>query len=423
VSSSLKITATIKREFFLLAAWLLFMLTLGAMLGVAVPALLVTLMAYIFWHFYNLNRLIGWLNKPGKHTPEALGVWDEAFFRLHDLHRRQNKSRKKLTKVLKRFQKSTRALPYATIVLNSSNEIEWFNPASKNLFGFRSGLDVGQRVDNLIRQPEFIKYLTAKEFDKPLEFIMQNKKLSLNITSYGRGQYLLSARDITQRSRLDDMRRDFISNASHELRTPITVMTGYIELLQKSSNESNKFPIEKIQQQTLRMENIIKELIELAKLETSVSVDVNEEIDIDTLLNEVYNEALAFDHSKHKIQYTFTPIKIKGRYEEIRTAVSNLLTNAVRYTPAGGEIQLSTSIDETGSYIHVKDNGKGISHEHISRLTERFYRVDEGRSRENGGTGLGLAIVKQILDRHGAVLQITSQPDVGSLFSCYFPAK
>jgi len=399
------------------------MLTLGAMLSVTVPALIVTLIAYIFWHLYNLNRLIRWLIKPGKNTPEAIGIWDEAFFRLHNLHKRQNKARKKLSKMLKRFQKSTRALPYATIVLNSNNEIEWFNPASKLLFGFRSGLDVGQRVDNLIRQPEFNKYLAAKEFDKPLEFIMQNKKLSLNVTGYGSGQYLLSARDITQRSRLDDMRRDFISNASHELRTPITVMTGYIEALQNSVNESNKFPVEKIQQQTFRMEKIIKELIELAKLETSVSIDVNEEVDIIVLLNEVYNEALAFDQSKHKIKFTFSPVKIKGRYEELRTAVSNLLTNAIRYTPPGGEIELSTSKDETGSYIHVKDNGPGISHEHISRLTERFYRVDEGRSREKGGTGLGLAIVKQILDRHGAVLQISSQPDVGSQFSCYFPSK
>lgn len=419
----MKITATIQREIVFLAVWLAFMLTLGAMLSVAVPALLVALISYIFWHLYNLNRLIKWLIKPGKNTPEAMGIWDETFFRLHNLHKRQNKARKKLTKMLKQFQKSTRALPYATIVLDSNNVIEWFNPASKSLFGLRSGLDVGQRIDNLIRQPEFIKYLTAKVYDKSLEFTMQNLKLSLNITGYGSGQYLLSAQDITQRSQLDDMRRDFISNASHELRTPITVMTGYIEALQRSIDESNKFPVEKIYQQTIRMEKIIKELIELAKLESSMSVDINEEVDITALLNEVYNESLAFDQSKHKIHLQITPVKIRGRYEEIRTAVSNLLTNAIRYTQEGGEIILSTSKDETGSYIHVKDNGTGIDYEHISRLTERFYRVDEGRSREKGGTGLGLAIVKQILDRHGAVLQISSQPDVGSEFTCYFPVS
>ena len=413
----------LQREIAFLIVWLLFMLTLGAMLGVTMPALLLALMSYIFWHLYNLNRLIKWLIKPGKNTPEAMGIWDEAFFRLHNQHKRQNKTRKKLSKMLKRFQKSTKALPYATIVLNSKNEIEWFNPASKVLFGLRAGLDVGQRIDNLIRQPEFIKYLSAREFSSPLEFMIQHKKLLLNITGYGRGQYLLSARDITQRTQLDDMRRDFISNASHELRTPITVMTGYIEMLQNNIDEENRFPVDKIYQQTLRMEKIIKELIDLVKLETSQPISLDENINMKALIDEVYSEALSFDQSEHDIQLAYKPVNINGKYEEVRTAISNLLTNAIRYTPAGGTISLFTSSDATGSYIHVQDNGVGISYEHISRLTERFYRVDEGRSREKGGTGLGLAIVKQILDRHHAVLQISSQPDVGSVFSCYFPAK
>ncbi len=393
------------------------------MLSVALPALIVALVSYIGWHLYNLNRLIKWLNKPSKNTPEALGMWDDAFFKLHNQHKRQKKSRKKLSKMLKRFQKSTKALPYATVVLNLNNEIEWFNPASKKLFGLRSGLDVGQRIDNLIRQPEFVKYLWAKEFDVPLEFTLSNKKLLLNITSYGRGQHLMSARDITQRTQLDEMWRDFISNASHELRTPITVMSGYIEILQSSVNDADRFPVDKIYQQTQRMEEIIKELIELAKLETSHSILLNEKIDMQALLDEVYNEALSFDQNMHQFQLDIQPVKINGRYEEVRTAVSNLLTNAIRYTPEGGIIKLSTSMDDTGSYIHVKDNGVGIAYEHISRLTERFYRVDEGRSREKGGTGLGLAIVKQILDRHDAILQISSQPDEGSVFSCYFPFK
>jgi len=414
-------SASLQREIFFLAAWILFMLTLGAMLGVAIPALFFGLFSYIFWHLYHLNRLVQWLNKPSKNTPEAMGIWDEAFFKLHNLRNRQLKSRKKLSKMLKQFQKSTKALPYATIVLNSHNIIEWFNPASKQLFGLRSGLDVGQRIDNLIRQPDFIKYLNDNDFSESLVFENQHKKLLLNITGYGQGQYLLSARDITQRTQLDEMRRDFISNASHELRTPITVMSGYIEMLQNSVDEPNKIPVDRIHQQTIRMEKIITELIELAKLETSMSIDMSALIDTSALLNDVYNEAIALDKAVHDIKLEYEAIKIHGSYEEIRIAISNLLTNAIRYTQDGGLIKITTSTDETGSYIHVEDNGIGISYEYLSRLTERFYRVDEGRSREKGGTGLGLAIVKQILDRHGAMLQIKSEPGKGSTFSCYFP--
>ncbi|RDH83923.1 MAG: phosphate regulon sensor histidine kinase PhoR [endosymbiont of Galathealinum brachiosum] len=414
-------SSSLQHELSLLTLWLIFMLVIGSFFGIAMTAVFVGLLGYVVWHLYNLNRLVNWLNKPSNNTPEATGIWDDAFFQLHNQYKRQRGSRKRLTKILKQFQKSTKALPYATIVLNSNNEIEWFNPASKILFGLRSGLDVGQRIDNLIRQPEFIKYLNGNNFKKPLEFDNQNQKLLLNVTSYGQGQYLLSARDITQRIKLDEMRRDFISNASHELRTPITVMSGYIETLQNNCDEINKYPVDKIYQQTIRMEKIIAELIELAKLETSSFIGTNVQIDTIALLNEVYNEAVSLDQGSHDITIEIEPIKINGSYEEIRTAISNLLTNAVRYTPDNGFIKLTTSTDSTGSYIHVEDNGDGIGYEHISRLTERFYRVDEGRSREKGGTGLGLAIVKQILDRHGAVLQIESEINKGTVFSCYFP--
>jgi len=417
----LTLSANLQRELVFIVAWMLFMLTIGAIFGVAFPALFLGLVLYVLWHLHNLNRLLQWLNKPTNNTPEAIGIWDEAFFKLHNQYIRQRTLRKKLTKMLKRFQRSTKAMPFATIVLNSNNVIEWFNPASKSLFGLRSRLDIGQRIDNLIRQPEFIKYLNNKNFTKSVEFENQQKKISLNITEYGNGQYLLSASDITQRTKLDEMRRNFISNASHELRTPITVMTGYIEILQDSVDQTNKFPVEKIHQQTIRMEKIISELIELAKLEASVSVDKHIELDMNKLLNEVFNEAVSLDQDKHTLLLNINDLQIIGVYEEVRTAVSNLLTNAIRYTPEGGEITLSTSSDESGVYIHVKDNGIGISYEHLARLTERFYRVDEGRSREQGGTGLGLAIVKQILDHHGATLNVRSIPGKGSEFSCCFP--
>lgn len=414
-------TAGVRREIELIAAWTLFILIVGAVFGRTQLILLIGLALYVVWNLYNLNRLTHWLNKPTKNTPDSTGVWDEVYYQLYHLHKRQRKSRKKLSSILTRFQKSTQALPYATIVLNDSDEIEWFNPAASHLFDLRSGYDIGQRIDNLIRQPVFASYLAKKDFEQPLKFLSNQRNILMNITPYGSGQYLLSARDNTQTSLLDEMRRDFISNASHELRTPLTVMSGYIEMLRESDDDKISLPLQKIQKQTERMEAIISELIELAKLETAMAVEKITEIDTTKLLNEVFNEALSLDQEKHQLRLSIQPIKLYGNYEELRVAFSNLLTNAIRYTTEGREINLFSYTDETGSYVAVRDEGIGIDYTHIARLTERFYRVDEGRSREKGGTGLGLAIVKQILDRHGATLRIESVVGKGSVFHCYFP--
>lgn len=313
-------------------------------------------------------------------------------------------------------------MPYATIVLNEANEIEWFNPAAQQLFDFHSSLDAGQRIDNLIRQPEFVHYLTKRDFDKPLEFKYGQFSVLVNVTPYGSGQYLLSARDITQQQQLNEMRRDFISSVSHELRTPLTVISGYVEsLIDNVDDKSIAMPLNKIQQQTLRMENIVCELISLAKLESSPMVEDPLPIDGKALLEDVYNEALELSSGRHTIKLNYTPVTINGDYAELRMAVSNLLTNAIRYTADGGTIELFSREDFNTCRLCVKDSGTGIDYEHIPRLTERFYRVDEGRSRAQGGTGLGLAIVKQVLDRHGGYLRIDSKVGLGSEFCCCFP--
>jgi len=413
-------TAILRRELELLLAWLVLMLVLGSFIDQVLLVLLLGMSVYIAWTLYNLHKLTKWLSKPSKHAPESWGVWDEVYYQLHHLYQRQRKARRKLTSILNRFQKSTQALPYATIVLNDVDEIEWFNPAASQLFNLYSKVDVGQRIDNLIRHPEFINYLSKRHFDKPLEFTHDVKKLLLNITPYGNGQYLLSARDVTQRRKLDDMRRDFISNASHELRTPITVMSGYIEMLIDTQDDALQAPLKKIQQQTARMESIVTELIGLAKLEASPEIENPLPIDTKALFNDIYNEAIGFDQGKHNISLAYEPIELSGNYDELRMAISNLMTNAIRYTPEGGLIELSTQVDNSGTCICVKDNGIGIEYQHISRLTERFYRVDEGRSRQQGGTGLGLAIVKQVLERHGGTLRIETTPGQGSLFCCCF---
>jgi len=405
-----------------------FMLVIGAVNNSILAFLFIGLLSYVIWNLFNLNRLSRWLANPSKQIPEVIGVWDEVYYQLFLLYKRQRRSRKKLTSILNRFKKSTQALPYATIILNKLNEIEWFNPAASQMFNLHTNIDIGQRIDNLIRQPKFAKYLVKKDFSEPLQLIINQKKIILSITPYGDGQFLISARDITSRSQLDDMRRDFISNASHELRTPLTVMSGYIEFLQHKADEITKVPLDKVQQQIERMNKIIEELIELAKLESATDVDHTARVDLKSLLNEIYNEALALDKNQHHIELVIEEaadnnpaFDLHGSHEELRTAFSNLLTNAIRYTPDGGDIKLFSNTHDNGLSIGVQDSGIGIKYEHIPRLTERFYRVDEGRSREQGGTGLGLAIVRHVLDRHNATMHIQSVAGKGSTFRCDFP--
>ena len=412
---------SLRREIELLAFWFFILLLIGILFGEVFFVLTLGFGAYIGWTLYNLNKFTKWLAKPSKDIPETSGVWDESFYQLYHIYQRQRRARKKLGSIITRFKKSTQALPFATIVLDEQGVIEWFNPAAKTMFNLYTKADVGQRIDNLIRAPKFTRYLNKKKFNKPLELEYNLKTLLINITPYGSGQYLLSARDITLRIQIDEMRRDFISNASHELRTPLTVMSGYIEALMDSHDESLTMPLGKIQQQTQRMEQIVTELIGLAKLEASPVIEEPEEIDISKLLKDVYTEAQGFSKGNHVITLNSTPIKVHGKYDEIRMAISNLLTNAVRYTPEDGHIDLYTTEDHLGVCICVKDNGIGIDYEHIPRLTERFYRVDEGRSRDKGGTGLGLSIVKQVLERHGGFLKIETKPGEGSLFCCCFP--
>ncbi len=412
----------LRREIEFLIFWFCFLLIVGAVFEETLIMLFIGMVAYIGWTLYNLKILTQWLTKPSKNLPEVSGVWGDVYYHLYHLNKRNRKAKKKLTSMLARFQKSTQALPYATIVLNSIDEIEWFNPAAQHMFNFHPKRDIGQRINNLIRQPEFTSYLLKRKFKKPLEFQYEQQKLQLGITPYGSGQFLLSARDVTQARRLEEMRRDFISNASHELRTPITVMSGYIEMLRETETDSTRMPLEKIQAQTRRMEDIISELIDLAKLESAAEIEEPVPIDSGRLLNEVFQEAVSLDQGAHMLSISVEPIELLGKYDELRMAFSNLLTNAIRYTPQGKAIEFYTSVDETGVKVCVKDQGIGIEYEHIHRLTERFYRVDEGRSREKGGTGLGLSIVKQVLERHGASLRVESTPGRGSVFCCYFPS-
>ena len=414
---------SLQQELFLLAISLVTALVIGAIIGHTSLALLVVVSAYLAWSLYNINRLIKWLDKPSKHVPESTGIWDDIFRQTYIQYQRQRKSRRKLTSMLARFQESTRALPYSTIVLNKYDEIEWFNPAARTLFNLHSKHDTGQNIINLIRHPSFADYLRKRKFKKPLEIDISGRNLVFTITAYGSGQNLVITRDITQSKKIDTMRRDFIANASHELRTPITVIVGFMEMLHESAPEEMLKPIESIQRQTDRMQRLLLELLELAKLESETHIENPDTVDLKAILEDLYTDALSMDNGRHSITMDTDEISIDGSADELCIAISNLITNAIRYTPDGKSIHICLEKRHNDACITVKDEGIGIEAEHIPRLTERFYRVDPGRSREQGGTGLGLAIVKHVLERHNGYLSIESRPGLGSSFSCCFPRK
>ena len=412
---------SMQQELFLLAILVLAALFLGALFGHITFALLIVVSAYLAWSLYNIGRLVKWLNQPSRNVPESSGIWDDIFRQTFQQYQRQRKARRKLTAMLTRFQESTRALPYSTIVLNKDDEIEWFNPAARTLFNLHSKHDTGQNIINLIRHPSFAAYLKKRKFKKPLEVDINSRSLIFNITAYGSGQNLLIAQDITQNKKIDTMRRDFIANASHEMRTPITVIVGFLEMLQEAAPAELMKPIESIQRQTDRMQRLLLELLELAKLESESFIENPDRIDLKAVMEDLYSDALSMDGGRHNITLETDDITIEGSSDELCIAISNLITNAIRYTPEGKDITIKMERRNNDACISVKDQGIGIEAEHIPRLTERFYRVDPGRSREQGGTGLGLAIVKHVLERHNGYLAIESTPGLGSSFSCCFP--
>jgi two-component system phosphate regulon sensor histidine kinase PhoR len=410
----------LRREIINLVASGVIILILGALTGYTLELLVAGLIGFVAWYLYNLSKLIRWLSKPTKVLPESIGIWDELYYQIHHIYQRQRKARKKLKNIADRFRKTIQALPIATIALNKSNEIEWFNQAAERIFNLQHATDVGNRINYLIRQPAFTNYIMERDFSEAIELEVNHRQLSISITPYGQDQFLLTASDVTEQRQLDDIRRDFVANASHELRTPLTVISGFAEALCDQADSRIKAPLEKIQQQTVRMQQIMEDLIILARLESKLAPLLHDRVDLEELVQQVYNDAIIIDHDRHEIILSTQPTSIMGNSVELQMAISNLVTNAIRYTPENGTIRLFVSVDDHGVHVGVEDNGIGIMPEHIGRLTERFYRVDPGRSREQGGTGLGLAIVKHVLDRHNASLYVHSVPGEGSLFRCDF---
>jgi two-component system phosphate regulon sensor histidine kinase PhoR len=376
-------------------------------------------------------RLARWLENPDEvDPPDATGTWGDIFYRLQKLQKRQKASRGELTSALEQFEHAAMAVPDGMVILNRSDQIEWCNPASRKFLGLDCERDRGQFVRYLLRQAHFLDFLDAADYSRRLVCkspINRELTLSLQLVPFGASQKLLVARDITDLERVDAMRRDFIANVSHELRTPLTVVGGFVETLADAPDlppgESRRY-FDLMLDHTRRMQHLLDDLLTLSRLESAEHTLKDEPVNVSELAQVLKGEAESLSRGRHRVKLEIdSGAWLKGNLQEIRSALGNLVSNAVRYTPDGGEITLAWRERNGEGVFSVADTGEGIAAEHIPRLTERFYRVDRSRSRETGGTGLGLAIVKHVLTRHGARLDIQSIPGKGSTFSAIFPAQ
>jgi two-component system phosphate regulon sensor histidine kinase PhoR len=408
-------------------------LLLWAVAGAIPAAIFFGLLLTVRWLFHvrNLAKLGYWLgDAETRSVPEGEGPWEDIFARLNKMVREHRKERVKRAAALHDLELATSALPEGVVSLDKTEHIEWCNPLAEMHLGIDSSRDIGQQITYLVRQPEFVEYLAEKNYGEPLllrGFRQDDLVLSCKLVSYSGNKKLLVTRDVTRFEHVETMRRDFVANVSHELRTPLTVVNGFVETLQDMPNLENDMSrrgLNMMGEQTLRMTHLVGDLLTLSKLEDRLNVLKEEVVDIVAMLQGCYEIGLELSAGKHQLKLELlSEIKLMGCYEELRSAFGNLVSNAIRYTPPGGEIFISWSVRNDGQPVFsVRDSGIGIPQQHIPRLTERFYRVDSSRSRETGGTGLGLAIVKHIANRHQAHLEINSEEGSGSTFSIVFPA-
>jgi two-component system phosphate regulon sensor histidine kinase PhoR len=383
------------------------------------------------WQTRNLIRFEHWLNlrsilKP----PDMGGLWGETVAIAHRLHQRKRFHKRRALTLLRELRRMTSAMPDGTILLGPAREILWFNPTAAQWLGLRRKVDYGIRIDNLIRNPEFVGYVTAMPSGPGPRIHMPSlgdRWFAFDlVTTSTRDLQLLIVRDVTTEARLESMRRDFVANASHELRSPLTVVRGYLDSLAEDAglDDGWREPVREMQRQSERMHAIVSDLLELSRLEASRGEAEREPVDVGGLLALMRKEALARPDRPAAFELLLeSDALLLGAETELHSILQNLITNAIKYTPAEGTVTVRFWTDRLGAHVSVADTGIGIASEHLPRLTERFYRVDAGRSRKLGGSGLGLAIVKHALQRHGGHLEIASQEGKGSTFTCHFPPE
>ncbi len=419
------------KTFWLGLGFLVITLVIWIAKGVA-PALVflcIALSLYIAQLIYWLDQLQTWLKSPNlNEVPEGKGPWEAVFSSLFRHQRKNIRVENELIAALEGFKRATNALPDGIVVMNHRDEVEWCNPPAELLLGLDINRDMNQPVQNLVRYAEFINYLQSNQYTEPV--VVQSIRnaettLQMELILFGASQKLLICRNISAQEKIDTMRRDFIANVSHELRTPLTVIGGFLETLLDTKgavSDSAKSYFDIMIIQTSRMRLIIEDLLTLSRIERNSEAPTTSTINMSTLLAMLQNDGNALSNGKHQIHLKArNTLNLKGNHDELLSAFTNLITNAVRYTPEGGEVTISWALKNKQAVFSVKDSGIGIERQHIARLTERFYRVDSGRSRSTGGTGLGLAIVKHILSRHKATLKIKSTIGKGSTFSITFP--
>jgi two-component system, OmpR family, phosphate regulon sensor histidine kinase PhoR len=402
---------------------------LGSLFDAAAWGVSAALALYLVRQLYYLAALRAWVDHPKRvELPEPGGTWGDVYEKLLDLQRSNRKRKKRLAAMLAQFQASAEALPDGAVVLEQRGEIVWFNTAAQALLGLRSPQDLAQRMPNLLRHPDFTGYFEREAFDRELELpspINAAVMLALRVVPYGDNQRLLMVRDASELHRLERIRRDFVANASHELRTPLTVLRGYIEMMLPESQRSLaewRAPLAEMHAQAARMDALVRDLLKLARLEAEVAVSRQDILDVPDLVQRALVEARSLSKGQHRFETDVdAQLSLYGRETEAESIFTNLVSNAVQYTPAGGRIKVAWRADGDGAAFSVTDTGIGVADEDIPRLTERFYRVDEGRSRASGGTGLGLSIVKHALERHEGRLIVESRLGAGSTFTCRFP--
>jgi two-component system phosphate regulon sensor histidine kinase PhoR len=400
--------------------------------NIAIAAGIAVLAIPLVYSYINLARLRKYvLADTVESMPLPSGFWEEVFFRLQRLVRNLKQQIRVTEQQHDRFIEAFQASPNGIVMLDDQDQIEWCNAIAERFFGLNFKRDAMQRINFLIRRPEFVQYLNKRQFEDPLllERMGSDSNLSLMIQAFpfGDKRHLLLVQDVTDLQKADAMRRDFVANVSHEMRTPITVLMGFLETVQSLELEKSQRDqyFDMMMSQAQRMKSLVEDLLTLANLESNTLPAPMQVVQIPTMMALLKNDAEALSHGRHALNFeTTTPCKVMGDERELLSAFSNLVSNAIRYTPDVGSISAKWSVNPQGQgEFSVADTGPGISSEHLPRLTERFYRVDRSRSRDTGGTGLGLAIVKHIANRHQAQLVIESTAGKGSTFTLRFPKE
>lgn len=419
----------IRTLFLKLGTWLALSILFGYLLGSIWAALALCSLTVIAWHYRHLYELINWIwQSKAISPPQAEGVWGDIYNGLYRQIKRHRQKQKNLNDKLRQFRDGAEALPDAALVLYKDFTIQWGNKKAQKLLGVRTSGDIGQRIDNLIRFPEFSQYLEDHNWETPCHIVSpvnHELHLELRFMAYGSEHLLFIARDVSKIRRLEEMRRDFVANVSHELKTPLTVVRGYVEMIQMEEEAFDphwKKTFATIESQVSRMDRLVEQLLVLSRTEINVNNHAQQIVDVPEIIEDLVEDSQWLNQeTKHKITTEIdNSIGLLGFDTELKSAFSNLLSNAIAYTTLEGNIHITWKKEGSKVMYSVKDDGPGISKEHIHRLTERFYRIDKSRSRDTGGSGLGLAIVKHVLNHHQAELQINSALDEGSEFVIYF---